>query len=112
MKLKTANKISRKLSCQYGIVNPPSVTLLKYSRKGQSVILGYYNNEDNQIELNAYMIELWPYHRIHEVIRHELIHARSYQDFGKGGHGKHFKMLCNLLGIKGDASNRISKHEG
>jgi hypothetical protein len=112
MKLSTANKLSKKLSCQYGIVNPPEVRLLKYSRRGQSVILGYYNHEENRIELNAYLMELWPYHRICQVIKHELVHARSYQDFGKGGHGKHFRLLCDLFSINIDVRSAHSKLEG
>ncbi len=103
MKLTTANKICKRLSCQYGIVKPPEVIPLKYSRVGKNVILGYYNNEDNLVELNKYLLTGgYPKNFIEPIIAHELIHARCYQDFGHGGHGHRFKILCNLMGLSGD----------
>jgi len=35
MKITTAKRICKKLSCQYGIVNPPDVIPLKYSHTGK-----------------------------------------------------------------------------
>ena len=99
MNLKTANKHCKRLSCQYGIINVPDVIPLKYSRMGNSVILGYYNHQENIVEINKYAFEYFPGKDIIDIIRHELIHAKCYQDFGHGGHGKHFKLLCELLGI-------------
>ncbi len=107
MNLKTANKHCKKLSCQYGIVEAPVVVPLKYSRMGKSVSLGYYNNQENKIELNKYMLELWPSKQIVDVIKHELMHARSYQDFGCGGHGKEFRAVCNLVGVGGNVARAI-----
>ena len=99
MNIKTANKHCKRLSCQYGIVNVPEVIPLKYSRTGTSVILGYYNHQENIVEINKYAFEYFTGKSIAGIIRHELIHARCYQDFGHGGHGKHFRMLCELLGV-------------
>ena len=110
--LKKANKICKKLSCQYGIVNPPEVVPLKYSRLGNNVALGYYDNARNTIEINKYLFELWPISRIRDVITHELMHARCYQDFGHGGHGKRFKLLCHLYGVDEDTERAISRREG
>jgi predicted SprT family Zn-dependent metalloprotease len=110
MKIKTANKICKRLSCQYGIVKPPEIIPLKYSRTGKSCILGYYDNEDNHIEINKYALELWSIKQITDVIIHELMHARCYQDFGHGGHGKHFRLLCDLFGI-GDEIKRAEKKQ-
>ena len=112
MKLSTVNKISKKLSCQYGIVNHPEVIPLKYSKTGKSVILGYYDNACNTIEINRYALDQWPVNRIREIIKHELMHTRCYQDFGHGGHNKHFRMLCDLYGITGDTKRATSKKEG
>ena len=99
MNLKTANKHCKRLSCQYGVVNVPEVIPLKYSRMGKSVILGYYNNHENTVEINKYALVVYTTKEILDIIRHELIHARCYQDFGHGGHDKHFRLLCELLGV-------------
>ena len=113
MKLSTANKICKRLSCQYGILKPPKVILLKYSRLGKKVILGYYNNQENTVELNKYLITGgYPRDFVEPIISHELIHARCYQDFGHGGHGSQFRMLCDLYGITGDTKRATSKKEG
>ena len=112
MKITTANKICKKLSCQYGIVKPPEVIPLKYSRMGKSVILGYYDDDRRTIELNRYAMDWWPSARIREIIKHELMHTRCYQDFGHGGHDKHFRLLCDLYGITGDATRARSKRAG
>lgn len=109
MKLSTANKISKKLSCQYGIVNPPEVIPLKNSRFGKKVILGYYNEKQNRIEIHKYAMEMWKREEIQEIIQHELVHALSYQEFGKCGHGPHFRKLCNRLGLDGDIKFATSK---
>ena len=110
MNLKTSNKICKKLSCQYGIVNAPEVIPLKYSRTGKSVILGYYNDGERRIEINKYVLEFGTSKQIWDVITHELIHARCYQDFGHGGHGKAFHIICDLLGIEnGDVRRAVSK---
>ena len=112
MKLTMAKKICKKLSAQYGIVKPPEVIPMKYSRVGKRVILGYYNHEDNLVELNKYLITGgYPRDFIEPIITHELMHARCYQDFGHGGHGPRFKMLCDLCGVTGDARMRTSKRE-
>jgi len=108
MNLKQANKISKRLSSQYGIINPPVVQPLPYSRMGKKVILGYYDNVANQIEINKYALELWNTQQITDTIKHELMHTRCYQDFGHGGHGKRFRILCDLFGI-GDAVKRAVK---
>ena len=104
MNLKTANKHCKRLSCQYGIINVPDVIPLKYSRMGNSVILGCYTRNENTVEINKYVLAYYTHKEIIDVIRHELVHTRCYQDFGHGGHGKHFRLLCELLGIdKGTA---------
>ena len=110
--LKTANKICKKLSCQYGIVNPPEVVPLKYSRLGNNVALGYYDNGGNTIEINKYLFTLWPMDRIRDIISHELVHARCYQDYGHGGHGKRFKELCRTFGLDEDTARAVSRKEG
>jgi predicted SprT family Zn-dependent metalloprotease len=72
---------------------------MKYSRSGKCAILGYYDHSDNTIAINKYAIEMWSIKSIVDVIKHELIHARCYQDYDHGGHGEHFQMLCNILGL-------------
>lgn len=113
MKITTANRICKKLSCQYGIVKPPVVIPMKYSRTGFRVILGYYNESKNEVEINRYALEDWPAKRIREVITHELVHARCYQDFKVCcGHDKRFRLICDLYGIAGDVRHATSKQAG
>lgn len=107
--LKSAKNFSKRLSRQYGVINPPDVIPLKYSRTGKCAILGYYDNHNNTIEINKYALELWKSKDIQDVIRHELIHTLCYQEFGHGGHGSHFKELCDKLGIEGDARYAVRK---
>jgi predicted SprT family Zn-dependent metalloprotease len=109
MQIKTADKICKRLSCQYGIINAPEVIPLKYSRIGKSVILGYYNKPENKIEINKYALEQWTPKQISEIITHELMHARCYQDFGHGGHGKRFHILCDLFGIGAEIKRATKK---
>jgi predicted SprT family Zn-dependent metalloprotease len=109
MKLTTANKICKKLSAQYGIIKPPKVIPLKYSHMGKHVALGYFDEVRNTIEINQYAMELWNSDRIQEIISHELIHTRCYQDFGHTGHGARFRLLCDLYGVDGDARMATSK---
>jgi predicted SprT family Zn-dependent metalloprotease len=111
MKYSTAKRICKKLSCQYGIVKSPDVIPLKYSRTGKSVILGYYNNQENLIEINKYVMKLWTANQIREVIQHELIHARCYQDFGHGGHGKRFQLLAEIMGISKEVRTATKTRE-
>jgi predicted SprT family Zn-dependent metalloprotease len=72
---------------------------MRYSRVGKRVILGYYDHHANTVEINKYAMELWNTEQIREVIQHELIHTRCYQDFGHGGHGKKFQILAKMLDI-------------
>jgi predicted SprT family Zn-dependent metalloprotease len=101
------NTICKKLSCQYGILQAPEVIPLKYSHLGKSVILGYYNHHVNKIEINKYALELWTLKQITDIIRHELMHTRCYQDFGHGGHGKQFRLLCELYEIGRNARKAV-----
>lgn len=110
MKLSTLNRISKKLSCQYGVIKTPEIIPLKYSRTGKSVALGYYDNENNRIEINKYAIELWKREEIQEIIQHEMIHALCYQIYGHGGHGPEFKELCQKRGLSDDIA-RATKRE-
>jgi predicted SprT family Zn-dependent metalloprotease len=109
MKLSTVNKIAKRLSCQYGIVNTPEVLPLKYSRFGKSVILGYYNEKRNTVEIHKYALEMWKQKEIQDIVKHELVHALCYQEYGHGGHGKHFKELCDRLGLVGDVTLATTK---
>lgn len=99
MDLKKANRISKRLCKQYGIIEPPAVLQLPYSRIGKHVGLGYYEKEYNEVGLNKYIMELWPDAAIKEVIQHELMHCLCHQEYGEDGHGKHFKELCKKHGI-------------
>jgi predicted SprT family Zn-dependent metalloprotease len=109
MKITTANKISKWLSRQYGVVNPPEVIPLKYSRMGKSVILGYYNHDQNKIEINKYALELWKCQGIKEIIQHELIHALCHQEHGDVGHGPEFKEMCRKCGLSKEIAMAIKR---
>lgn len=110
MDLKKANRISKRLSRQYGIVQVPEVIPMKYSRMGKRAIMGYANEEQNAVELNKYILIFdWPDEPIIETIKHELMHALSYQIYGDTtGHDKRFKDLCRRCGITGDATRSRS----
>jgi predicted SprT family Zn-dependent metalloprotease len=108
-KLPSLQRSCKKLSCQYGIINTPEIIPMKYSHVGKSVILGYYNNNENKIEINKYAIELWTLKQIIDVIKHELIHARCYRDFGHGGHGVRFGILCELCGVGDNIKRAVRK---
>jgi len=108
MKLTSANKISKRISCRYGIVTPPEVTVLPYSRTGKKVALGYYNHDDNKIEINKYVLMWWGMNDITEILQHEAVHALCYQEYGHGGHDKDFRKLCKRVGLTGDAMLAIS----
>jgi predicted SprT family Zn-dependent metalloprotease len=109
MNLKQANKISKRLSSQYGIINPPVVQSLPYSRMGKKAILGCYDNHANLIKINKYVLEMWNTQQITDTIKHELMHARCYQDFGHGGHGKQFGLLCDLCELTNDIKRAIKR---
>jgi predicted SprT family Zn-dependent metalloprotease len=111
MDWKKANRISKRLSKQYGIIQPPEVIPLKYSRMGKkSASLGYYDEERNTVELNKYMMICeWPDDPIIETIKHELIHALTWQELGKTGHDKDFRDLCKKHGVTGDAARATAK---
>jgi predicted SprT family Zn-dependent metalloprotease len=100
MNLTTANKICKRLSYQYGVVNPPEVIPMKYSRVGKNVRLGAYDYDENRIEINNYALADWSANRITDTIRHELMHARCYQDFNQRGHGKLFRATCRSFGLE------------
>jgi predicted SprT family Zn-dependent metalloprotease len=105
MKIPAVNRICKNLSAQYGIVKPPVVVPMPYSRTGKCVMLGYYDDTNNIIQINKYALDYWSQKQIIELIQHELIHTRCYQDFGHGGHGKRFCILSELMGI----SKRVRK---
>lgn len=100
MNLTTANKICKKLSYQYGIVNPPEVTPMKYSRMGNAVRVGAYDYDENKIELNKYTLMWWAPKQIVDTIKHELMHARCYQDSKQRGHRKTFRDTCKKFGVE------------
>ena len=94
--------VSRKLCHQYGIITPPDIALLKYSRMGKQVNLGFYNRKQNTVELNRYTLELWTLKQITETVQHELIHALCYQKYGDsydGAHDRRFRETCKDMGI-------------
>ena len=100
MDLKKANRISKRLSRQYGIVQAPDVIPMKYSRMGKRAITGYANDERNAIELNKYILIFdWPDKPVVQILKHELMHFLAYQEYGYHGHGKPFKELCKKHGI-------------
>ena len=101
MSLKTANKICGELSRQYGITNIPEVIQRKYSRIGKCCILGQYHPDTNQIDINKHILENWPEKPMSEVISHELMHAKCYQEIPdySGTHCKQFREICRLSGI-------------
>lgn len=104
MKLTTANKICKRLSYQYGVVNPPEVIPMKYSRMGKTVRLGSYDYDENKIELNKYTLVWWSLNQITDTIKHELMHARCYQDFKQRGHGKLFRDTCKLFELEDEVA--------
>ena len=108
MKLAAANKISKRISCRYGVVTPPEVTVLPYSRTGKKVALGYYNHECNKIEINKYVLMWWGMKEITEILQHEAVHALCYQECGHGGHDKDFRELWKRVGLTGDAMLAVS----
>ncbi|MCK9570306.1 SprT-like domain-containing protein [Candidatus Pacearchaeota archaeon] len=109
MKLSAINKIAKRLSRRYGIVNPPEVLPLKYSRFGECVALGYYDEKQNTVEIHKYALEVWKQKEIQDLLKHELVHALCYQEYGHTGHGKRFTALCNRLGLVGDVILAKSK---
>ena len=111
MKLTTAKKICKRLSCQYGIIKTPELIPMPYSHKGKCVALGYYDNERNTVEINKYALELWDSERIQEIIQHELVHTRCYQDFWHGGHGEQFQILAELMGVPEHVRIAVKKVE-
>ena len=102
MDFKKANRVSKRLCKQYGIIEPPAVLPLPYSRIGKRVGLGYYEKKYNEVGLNKYIMELWPDEPIIETIKHELMHCLCHQEYGESGHGRHFKELCKKHGIDED----------
>ena len=105
--LKQATKVCRKLSHQYGILQPPEVIPLKYSHVGKCVVLGFFDHINNRLEVNRYCFDLWNMEQIKETIQHELVHAACYQKYGKdydGAHDKRFKDMCRSFGITGNVA--------
>ena len=112
MDLKKANRISKRLSRQYGIIQPPEVIPMKYSRMGRQAIMGYANEEQNVVELNKYILIFdWPDEPIIETIKHELMHFLAYQEYGYHGHGKPFQDLCRKHGISPDTARATKKRD-
>jgi hypothetical protein len=103
------NKMSLRLSRQYGILNPPTVEILPHSRCGKCCIIGFYSRNDNKIYINKHYlgcVNMLKQYR--EILKHELMHAVSYQRLGIGGHGKHFKDICKEFDLARCATARCN----
>jgi hypothetical protein len=103
------NKMSVRLSKKYGILDPPTVDILPHSRCGKCCIIGFYSRNDNKIYINKHYlgcVNMLKQYR--EILKHELMHAVSYQRLGIGGHGKHFKDICKEFDLARCATARCN----
>jgi predicted SprT family Zn-dependent metalloprotease len=109
--LKQVVKVSRDLSHQYGIVNSPDIGVLKYSRTGKKVSLGFYNYLQNIIEINKHCLELWDIQQLTELLQHELMHTLCYQKYNgyDGAHDKRFRTACRDAGIPFDIARATKR---
>lgn len=108
-RIRMCNEYSRYLSQVYGIINPPEVKILPYSRFGKCVILGCYDSDDNTITMNKYVLLGGNLCDHRTILQHELVHALSYQRFGYGGHGAHFNRMCEEFQMQEDCKRAVSR---
>jgi predicted SprT family Zn-dependent metalloprotease len=101
MDLKKAQQISDQLSKRWGIKEPPKVELMKDSKKGKCICIGYYERPTNRLGINKYVLNGYKDKDItNYVIKHELMHALSYQQRGDAhSHDKYFMDLCKKCGL-------------
>lgn len=64
--------------------------------------LGMYkpSNEGGSFTFSNYYFQNadWPVEEALDTIRHEYAHYMEYMIYGKGGHGRTWKLCCNIVG--------------
>jgi predicted SprT family Zn-dependent metalloprotease len=113
MDLRKAQQISDRLSNKYGIKKPPVTVEMKYSRAGKCVHMGYYQVSTNTLGINKYMLYGYSDQEVTDhVIKHELMHALSYQKRGDAhSHDKYFMDLCKKHGLDQRSASARKKPE-
>ena len=73
--------------------------------------MGYFTPKTNEIFINKYILEQWTNKEIiNDVIKHELMHALSYQIRKDSKyHDKKFKEICEQCGVGGNLSSAKKK---